>query len=381
MTTHHTIISNRVIIDDRKMGKDYYKLLGVSKTADSGQLKKAYRKLALKYHPDKNKEPGAEEKFKDISEAYEVLSDKDKRSVYDQYGEEGLKGGGGGARFDPTSNGFSSFNFGGGNGESFRTFTFSNNDAFNTFSRTFGDDFAFGNLFGNLGGGGQGFSQMGGSQQQRRPQQFMFSQQEEPMDFQSFGTTQNPPKRQKKQDEPIIKELYVSYEELMTGCTKKLKITRQVMNPDGKSTRSDEKILVVYIKKGWKEGTKITFRGEGDQKPGHIPADVVITIKDKKHPNFTRDKNNNLMFKAKVSLKDALCGNTCIYVPTINGQFHTLNINNPLQPGDVRTIQGEGLPLPKFPTKRGDLVIDFNIQFPKNLSGAQKDVLRDILPE
>ena len=69
------------------MGKDYYKLLGVSKTADADQLKKAYRKLALKFHPDKNKEPGAEEKFKEISEAYEVLSDKNKRSIYDQYGD------------------------------------------------------------------------------------------------------------------------------------------------------------------------------------------------------------------------------------------------------------------------------------------------------
>ena len=359
------------------MGKDYYKLLGVSKTADAGQLKKAYRKLALKFHPDKNKEPGAEEKFKEISEAYEVLSDKDKRSIYDQYGEEGLKGGipGGGSRagFDPNNNGFSSFNFGGGNGGSFRTFSFSNNDAFNTFSRTFGDDFAFGDLFGNLaGGGGRSFSQMGGRH---------YQQQEEPMDFESFGTNQGPPKRQKKQDEPIYKDLYVSYEELMTGCTKKLKITRQVMNPDGRSMRSDEKILVVDIKKGWKEGTKITFRGEGDQKPGHIPADIVIVIKDKKHPNFIRDKSNNLVFKAEVSLRDALCGNTCVKVPTINGQLHTLNIKNPLQPGDIRTIQGEGLPLPKSSTKRGDIIIEFSIQFPRNLSGAQKDVLRDILPE
>merc|ERR1712198_729133 len=75
------------------MGKDYYKVLGVDKSADADTLKKAYRKLALKYHPDKNKDPGAEEKFKEISEAYEVLSDKEKRSTYDQYGEEGLKGG------------------------------------------------------------------------------------------------------------------------------------------------------------------------------------------------------------------------------------------------------------------------------------------------
>ena len=74
-----------------KMGKDYYKILGITKGASDDEIKKAYRKLALKYHPDKNKTPGAEDKFKEVAEAYEVLSDKKKRDIFDQYGEEGLK--------------------------------------------------------------------------------------------------------------------------------------------------------------------------------------------------------------------------------------------------------------------------------------------------
>ena len=82
----------RVKIVPMKMGKDYYKILGLVKGASEDDIKKAYRKMALKYHPDKNKAPGSEEKFKEIAEAYEVLSDKRKREVYDQYGEEGLKG-------------------------------------------------------------------------------------------------------------------------------------------------------------------------------------------------------------------------------------------------------------------------------------------------
>ena len=82
----------RVKIVHMKMGKDYYKILGLVKGASEDDIKKAYRKMALKYHPDKNKAPGSEEKFKEIAEAYEVLSDKRKREVYDQYGEEGLKG-------------------------------------------------------------------------------------------------------------------------------------------------------------------------------------------------------------------------------------------------------------------------------------------------
>jgi len=77
------------------MGKDYYQILGVSKGAADDEIKKAYRKLALKYHPDKNKSAGAEEKFKEVAEAYEVLSDKKKRDIYDKYGEDGLKGGAG----------------------------------------------------------------------------------------------------------------------------------------------------------------------------------------------------------------------------------------------------------------------------------------------
>ena len=101
------------------MGKDYYAVLGVSRTANDDELKKAYRKLALKYHPDKNRAPGAEEKFKDIGEAYDVLSDPRKRQIYDQCGEEGLKAGGGGA--PPPGAGTGGMgggmpNFGGGQG-------------------------------------------------------------------------------------------------------------------------------------------------------------------------------------------------------------------------------------------------------------------------
>jgi len=98
------------------MGKDYYAILGVSKGASDDELKKAYRKLALKYHPDKNKAPGAEEKFKEIGEAYDVLSDPRKRQIYDQLGEEGLKGGAGGhPNHGPSAagmtNGFENFSY------------------------------------------------------------------------------------------------------------------------------------------------------------------------------------------------------------------------------------------------------------------------------
>ena len=114
------------------MGKDYYKLLGVSRTATDDEIKKGYRKMALKYHPDKNKAPDADEKFKEVAEAFEVLKDKDKRVIYDKYGEEGLKG-------QPS---FGAGGIGQGMPAGFSTFTFGG-DPFKTFNDFFGDEDPF----------------------------------------------------------------------------------------------------------------------------------------------------------------------------------------------------------------------------------------------
>ena len=115
------------------MGKDYYKILGVSRSATDDEIKKGYRKMALKYHPDKNKDPSAADKFKEVAEAFEVLKDKDKRAVYDKYGEEGLKGqpsfGGGTGAGQGMPAGFTSFKFSG--------------DPFKTFQDFFGDENPF----------------------------------------------------------------------------------------------------------------------------------------------------------------------------------------------------------------------------------------------
>ena len=92
-------------------------------------------------------------------------------------------------------------------------------------------------------------------------------------------------------------------EEICSGITKKMKITRRVLNPDGHTTRAEDKVLAVEVKPGWKAGTKITFSREGDQKPNTIPADIVFIIRDKPHPVFTRD-GSDLKFRAKISLRD-----------------------------------------------------------------------------
>lgn len=109
--------------------------------------------------------------------------------------------------------------------------------------------------------------------------------------------------REKKKDSPVVHELKVSLEEVFSGCTKKMKISRKRLNPDGCSMRSEDKILTVDIKRGWKEGTKITFPREGDETPTNIPADVVFVVKDKPHPLFRRD-GSDIIYPARVSLRD-----------------------------------------------------------------------------
>lgn len=107
----------------------------------------------------------------------------------------------------------------------------------------------------------------------------------------------------KQQDPPLVHDLQVSLEEILNGCTKKMKISRKRLNPDGRSARAEDKILEVQIKKGWKEGTKITFPKEGDETPTNIPADIVFVVKDKPHPVFRRD-GSDIVYPAKISLRD-----------------------------------------------------------------------------
>lgn len=107
----------------------------------------------------------------------------------------------------------------------------------------------------------------------------------------------------KQQDPPLIHDLCVSLEEVFSGCTKKMKISRKRLSPDRRTLKMEDKILEVQIKKGWKEGTKITFPKEGDETPTNIPADVVFVLKDKAHPTFRRD-GSDIVYTAKVSLRD-----------------------------------------------------------------------------
>ncbi|XP_040892918.1 dnaJ homolog subfamily B member 1b [Toxotes jaculatrix] len=345
------------------MGKDYYDILGIKKGASEDDIKKAYRKQALKYHPDKNKSPGAEEKFKEIAEAYDVLSDPKKKDVYDRYGEEGLKGGG------PTG--------GGGGGPGTFSYTFQG-DPHAIFAEFFGGRNPFEQFFGARNGGmdedmdtddpfarfGMGGGGMGGF-----PRSFSSN-------MGGMGGHSSVVKKQ--QDPPVVHDLRVSLEEVLTGCTKKMKISRKRLNPDQRTVRTEDKILEVQIKKGWKEGTKITFPKEGDETPTNIPADVVFVLKDKPHPVFKRD-GSDIIYTARISLRDALCGCT-VNSPTLDGRTVTVSSTDIVQPGMKRRVSGEGLPYPKRPDRRGDLIVEYEVKFPERLSQSARDTIAQVLP-
>lgn len=355
------------------MGKDYYSILGISKDADDNQIKKAYKKLAMKYHPDRNinNQEKSAEKFKEVSEAYEVLSDPEKRKIFDQFGEEGLKGG------IPNAGG--GFNFGGNGGTKFYSFNPSNaEDIFSQFFSQFGGGFGgggkktgrskssagFSSGFPGMGGGFSsfGFDDFGG----------MGGMGGMPGGFSSYDHHSAGPQK----DPPIIKKLPCKLEELYTGKVKKLKITKRIFGTDGNFVPQED-IIEINIKPGWKSGTKITFAERGDEYPNKIPADMVFEIEEIPHHLFKRE-GNDLVMTVNVGLKEALVG-THVNVTTLSGRNLKVNVREVITPTYEKRVKGEGMPNSKDPNIKGDLIIRFNVKWPTNLTEHQKTQLANVL--
>ncbi|XP_031128404.1 dnaJ homolog subfamily B member 4-like [Ipomoea triloba] len=332
------------------MGVDYYKILQVDRTAKDDDLKKAYRKLAMKWHPDKNpnNKREAEAKFKQISEAYDVLSDPQKRAVYDQYGEEGLKG-----QFPPPGAG----GFPSSSDASNASFRFNPRSADDIFSEFFGFTSPFGGGMGDMGG---------------RPPGPNFSRGVFGDDiFAQFRNAagENASSNLPRKAPAIERTLPCSLEDLYKGTTKKMKISREVIDTNGRPTTMEE-ILSIEIKLGWKKGTKITFPEKGNEQRGIIPSDLVFIIDEKPHSLFKRD-GNDLIVTQKLSLLEALTGYTA-QITTLDGRNLTIPITSIISPTYEEVVKGEGMPIPKEPSKRGNLRIKFNIKFPSKLTSEQK---------
>ena len=366
------------------MGKDYYSILGVARDADEDAIKKAYRKQAMRHHPDRNpnSKEAAEARFKDISEAYEVLSDKQKRAIFDQVGEEGLKGGGGmppqgaagmggGGGMGGFPGGAQTFHFdfgnGAGGGGGFRP-----RDANDIFAQFFGGRAGgaaggagnpFASMFGSMGGMGGGDEDDDGEGGGGGGLPF-------------GGRARNHRSGAPRKAAAIRHRLTLTLEELYAGCKKKMKITRNRLDGSGQP-QPTPKVVEIAVRPGWKAGTKVTFEREGDERAGEIAADIVFEIAEARHPRFTR-KGDDLHYRRTVTLTEALCG---VRVRVLALDDATVEVDcseGGIYPGMQRVVKGKGMPISKKEGSYGDLVVEFDVAFPRSrLTEQQKQLIRD----
>ncbi|KAK3121094.1 hypothetical protein QOZ80_8BG0645930 [Eleusine coracana subsp. coracana] len=335
------------------MGMDYYNVLKVNRNATEEDLKKSYRRLAMKWHPDKN--PGdakkeAEAKFKKISEAYEVLSDPQKRAIYDQYGEEGLKASADGG--SSSMNGTANHRFNPRNAEDVFAEFFGSSKPFEGMGR------AKSMRFQTEGAGT--FGGFGGNESKYRSH------------TDSAGTSSS----QARKPPPVETKLPCTLEELYAGSTRKMKISRNVVKPNG-HLGTESEILTIDIKPGWKKGTKITFPDKGNEQPHQLPADLVFVIDEKPHDMYTRE-GNDLLVHRKIDLVDALAGTT-VNLKTLDGRDLVIKLTDVVTPGYELVIAKEGMPIVKENGRRGNLRIKFDVDFPKRLSSEQRHNIRKVL--
>ncbi|KAL7625305.1 Molecular chaperone (DnaJ superfamily) [Parahypoxylon ruwenzoriense] len=363
-----------------------YDQLGVKPDASQDEIKKGYRKAALKWHPDKNKDnPAAAEKFKECSQAYEILSDPEKRKTYDQYGLEFLLRGG--TAPPPGENpfagaqggmpgGFQGFDFGGAMPGGARTFHFSTGAGGpNPFSFS-NPESIFAEFMRGSGGGldedddldrifGRGIPRPSGGRTRMRTN---FASGGDP--FSSGGAREATP-----DVTTVERALPLSLEELFTGVTKKMKIKRKSFDDTGKRTTTDQ-VLEVPIKPGLKKGSKIKFKGVGDQEEGG-KQDLHFIVEEKPHPLFVRD-GDDLIHTIDLDLKEALTGWRRT-VTTIDGKQLNVEKSGPTGPGTSDAYPGLGMPISKKPGERGSFVVKYNVKFPTSLTPRQKQQLKEIL--
>lgn len=304
--------------------KDYYKVLGVAKSASGEDIKKAYRKLAVKYHPDKTKgDKASEERFKEISEAYAVLSDSEKRKEYDTFGQTGFQ-----QRYSQEDI-FRSADF----SDIFRDTGFAPEDFLR---RMFG--------FGGRGPtGGGGFSQ-----------------------FHDFG--RGGPQPAPGRD--TLYELTVSLADIYHGAEKVITFSQ----PVGGSER-----ISVKIPAGIENGKKLRLKGKGQPGPAGGPAgDLLIKIKVAPDPTFKRD-GDDITLDWPIPLTTAILGGS-IEVPTLSGQGLAVKIPAGIQSGQKLRLKGKGLPKMKS-GHRGDMYVRPKVNIPKKLTRKQRDLLDRLAEE
>ena len=301
---------------------DYYKILGIDRNASESQIKKAYRKLAMKYHPDRTKgDKSAEETFKKISEAYAVLSDKEKRKEYDAFGASGFR-----QRYSQEDI-FRGFNF----GDIFREFSF--------------DDSSFANIF--VGGGGRG-------------RKYGFGFGEDPLSAYTAG------QRAQVKGSDLVYEFPLTIQEVLRGTTKTIALEQG----------GHQKKIDVKIPKGMTTGKKLRLAGKGQ--PGAFggpPGDLYIQAKVLDDPVFSV-AGHDLYIDREIKLTEALLG-TQIQIPVVDGKNLNLKIPPGTQHHTKLRMKGYGLPEMKK-GQRGDLYARIFVKTPKRLNKRQKALIQEL---
>ena len=326
--------------------RDYYEVLGIGKTADDGTIKKAYRKLAKKYHPDTN--PGsqeAEKKFKEVTEAYEVLSDPEKRKIYDRFGHAGLENGG------PQASGFGGFHDGiyktyGNTDGTYQEFHFDGSDM----NDIFGD--IFGNFFGN-GKGSSGFHRSS----------FQDGFRNGGYRSDGFGDGSYFAK-----GEDIHSEIEISFDEAAFGCDKVIHFT----DADGRHNQS----LQVHIPAGIEEGKSIRLKGKGQPGIGsNAPAgDLFLKVKVGTKPGYER-KGLDVYTTISIPFTTAVFGGE-VLVKTLYGNV-MCKIKEGTQSGTKIRLKGKGIVSMQRPDVHGDHYVTVQIQVPTHLSQEERTKLKE----
>ncbi len=350
--------------------RDYYEVLGVDRNASANDIKKAYRKLAIQYHPDKNPDnKEAEEKFKEAAEAYSVLSDPDKKARYDQFGFEGVNGAGGAGGF-------------GGAGMDI-------NDIFSMFGDIFGGRGGFGGGFGGFGGSSAGPAKHRGSDQRvkvRLTLQEIANGVTKKFKLKKYvpcthcngsgaenGAVETCPECKGTGRVVRTQQSFFGMMRSEVACPrcngqgKVIKTKCQHCNGEG--IVMGEEIVEVNIPAGVYEGMQLSMRGKGNAgKFNGIPGDLLILVEEEKHPTLVRDEND-LIYSLLLDIPTAALGGFA-EIPTIDGKAK-VTIDPGTQPGKVLRLRGKGLPTLNGYGK-GDIVVNISVYIPETLSKDEK---------
>ena len=353
--------------------RDYYEVLGVSKSASEAELKKAYRKKAIQFHPDKN--PGnkeAEENFKEAAEAYEVLSNAEKRQRYDQFGHAGMGGASGGG-------------FGGG---------MNMEDIFSHFGDIFGGSSFFGGGFGGGGGRSQRVNRGSnlrvkvkltlkeiaeGVEKKIKVKKYIECNScngSGAKDGSSFSTcsTCNGSGQVTRVQNTILGQMQTA--STCPSCSGEGKmITNKCTSCSGEGIVRDEEIITINIPAGVAEGMQLSVGGRGNAaRRGGVNGDLLILIQEEAHPELVRDEND-LLYNLFISIPDSILG-TAVEIPTIENKVK-VKIDAGTQPGKILRLRGKGLPDVNG-YGRGDLMVKINVWVPNNVTKDEKKILEKL---